>query len=290
MDCDVWRFGAGSGSIASWLSEQVGPTGRVVATDIDIQLLKDLSYANLEVVTHDISVDRLPESAFDFVHVRWLLHHLGEPELAMRRMISALRPGGWLLIEDVDFFPVHASASQVYINFMLALTRCVVSSSGRDCFWARALPSLLAGTGLQEVGGEGDFAIMQGGSPIAEFFALTAEQMRERIIESGALNAERFDEALELLKSPVFWAFGGAGVAVWGRRPRVPMTSTNPEIVELGERTFETARRAEMERRTTLPIAGYQGDAERIVALDDHRDGQCGKYQPQDPYWWNRQG
>lgn len=35
------EVGAGSGSVASWLSKQVGPTGRVVATDIDIQLLKN---------------------------------------------------------------------------------------------------------------------------------------------------------------------------------------------------------------------------------------------------------
>ena len=87
------ELGAGSGSVASWLSKQVGPTGRVVATDIDIQLLNNMSHANLEVVTHDISVDSVPEGAFDFVHARWLLHHLAEPELAIRRMISAMRPG-----------------------------------------------------------------------------------------------------------------------------------------------------------------------------------------------------
>jgi hypothetical protein len=73
--------------------------------------------------------------------------------------------------------------------------------------------------GLQEVGGEGDFSVLRGGSPVAEFFTLTAEQMRERILASGDLSEARLDEALALLKSPDFWAFGGAGVAVWGRRP-----------------------------------------------------------------------
>ena len=283
------EVGAGSGSIASWLSEQVGPTGRVVATDIDIRFLKNMNYANLEVVTHDIRIDSLPEGAFDFVHVRWLLHHLAEPELVIRRLISAMRPGSWLLIEDVDFFPVHASISQVYIDFMVALSRCVVSSSGRDCFWARALPSLLAGTGLQEVGGEGDVAIVQGGSAIAEFFALTAEQMRGRIIESGDLNAERFDEALELLKSPEFWAFGGGGVAVWGRRPAVQTASTNHEIAEPGGTAFDPTGRAAMERQAALATAGV-GDDEASVALDDHRNGSSCKSQTWDPYWWNRQG
>jgi SAM-dependent methyltransferase len=213
------EIGAGAGSIAVWLCEQVGPAGHVVATDINIQLLKDIARINLEVREHDIVVDAALGSNFDFVHSRWLLHHLPQPERAIQRMIEVVRPGGWLLLEEVDFFPVHTSTSQVYADFMVALTGSVVKASGRDCFWARTLPSLVAGMGLQQVAGEGDFSVLQGGSPMAEFFALTADQMRERILASGDMSAVKLDEALTLLKSPNFWALGGAGVAVWGRRP-----------------------------------------------------------------------
>jgi len=38
------EVGAGGGSVAAWLCEKVGPTGRVVATDINIQLLQDIKY------------------------------------------------------------------------------------------------------------------------------------------------------------------------------------------------------------------------------------------------------
>jgi SAM-dependent methyltransferase len=213
------EVGAGGGSVAIWLCQQVGSTGRVVATDINIDLLQNINMPNFEAIKHDIIVDGPLEGAFDFVHARWLLHHLREPELAIRRMIEALMPGGWLLLEEVDFFPVHTSTSQLYVDFMVALTNNVVRGSGRDCFWARALPRLVAGMDLSQVGAEGDFSVLQGGSPGAEFFSLTAKQIRERIIESGELSAQRFDEALDLLKSPAFWAFGGGTVAVWGQRP-----------------------------------------------------------------------
>jgi SAM-dependent methyltransferase len=213
------EVGGGGGSVANWLCEQVGPTGRVVATDINIQFLQDIKHSNLTSIPHDIAVDSLPQSEFDFVHTRWLLHHLPEPERAISRMIGALRPGGWLLLEEVDFFPVHTSSSQAYSDFMAALTNTVVKSSGRDCFWARALPELVAGMGLLQVGGEGDFSILQGGSPIADFFSLTADQMRERMLESGVQSAEQLDHAQGLLNDPKFWAFGGGGVAVWGQRP-----------------------------------------------------------------------
>ncbi len=200
---------AGGGSIAAWLCEQVGPTGRVIATDINIQLLENIKRANFEAIKHDITVESPPESGFDFVHSRWLLHHLPQPEPAIRRMIDALRPGGWLLLEEVDFFPVHTSSSQLSVDFMVALTGNVVRASGRDCFWARALPGMVAGMGLRQVGGEGDFPVLPGGLPVAEFFSLTVEQMRDRIIGAAELSADRLDEALGLLKSPDFWAFGG---------------------------------------------------------------------------------
>ena len=57
-----WRcleVGAGRGSMAVWLAEQVGPTGHVVATDIDTRYLARLDVPNLEVLQHSILDDPL---------------------------------------------------------------------------------------------------------------------------------------------------------------------------------------------------------------------------------------
>src|SRR5918912_134340 len=67
------EVGAGAGSIARWLAHQVGPTGRIVATDIDTRFFADAAAINLEAWRHDISCDPLPYQNFDLVHVRWLL-------------------------------------------------------------------------------------------------------------------------------------------------------------------------------------------------------------------------
>jgi SAM-dependent methyltransferase len=213
------EVGGGGGSIAQWLCHQVGAGGRVTATDIDIRFLKKIQDDNFEAISHDITAQDLPERKFDLVHTRWLLHHLAQPDRAIERMVAALRPGGMLLLEEVDFFPVQTSASPLYVDFMLALTSTIVAPSGRDCLWARALPALVADQGLADMGGEGDFAILRGGSQMAKFFQLSGEQMREQVISSGALSADRFDAAFALLDDPKFWAFAGAGIAVWGRRP-----------------------------------------------------------------------
>ena len=89
----------------------------------------------------------------------------------------------------------------------------------RRAFASNQVPGLVAGMGLRQIGGEGDFPVVQGGSPFAELYSLSAQQVREQMIESGALSAERFDQAFELLKSQDFWALGDGCVAVWGQRP-----------------------------------------------------------------------
>ena len=57
-----WRcleVGAGRGSMAVWLAEQVGATGHVVATDVDTRYLSRLELPNLEVIEHNILEDPL---------------------------------------------------------------------------------------------------------------------------------------------------------------------------------------------------------------------------------------
>lgn len=218
-----WRcleVGGGLGSMARWLSRQVGVTGHVTVTDIDTRFLQEIEEPNIKVWRHDVTADDLPATQFDLVHIRWLLYHLTQPEQVVARIVAALRPGGWLLIEDVDFFPVYASRSQLYFDFMVALTGTVAAAAGHDGFWAaRALPALVAGQELVEVGGEADIATLNGGTPMAEFWQLTGKQMRDKVLSSGTLSADRFNAAMTLLNDPTFRTFSSAGIAVWGRCP-----------------------------------------------------------------------
>jgi ubiquinone/menaquinone biosynthesis C-methylase UbiE len=82
----AWRSEPeGRGSIAAWLSERVGPTGQVIATDIGTRFLETLQRPNLEVRRHNIVTDPLPEDEFDLVHVRLVLMHLPERDSVLRR-------------------------------------------------------------------------------------------------------------------------------------------------------------------------------------------------------------
>lgn len=216
------EIGAGGGSIARWLCQTVGPTGRVVATDIDPGLVASDAPPGLEILQHDLTRDPLPAGAFDLVHARWLLHHLPDIDDAIERLSAALKPGGLLLVEEPDFYPVHAGhagSPPLYARFMDALTRAVVATTGRDCYWARGLPSLLIRHGLQDVQAAAEVAVLRGGGPLARFYQLSGRQARPRVLDGAYMPAADYDAALALLDDPELWAFGACTVAAWGRCP-----------------------------------------------------------------------
>jgi hypothetical protein len=56
----VWEVGAGGPSIPAWLVDRVGPTGRVLATDIDTTWLDRVKDAKFEVISHDVAAQGPP--------------------------------------------------------------------------------------------------------------------------------------------------------------------------------------------------------------------------------------
>jgi 2-polyprenyl-3-methyl-5-hydroxy-6-metoxy-1,4-benzoquinol methylase len=98
------EVGAGGGSIAAWLCEMVGESGKVVVMDIDVRSLEVLQgHASLQVHRHDIVRDELEFGKFDLIHARLVLEHLPERDVVLAKIVRALCPGGWIVVEDVDY-------------------------------------------------------------------------------------------------------------------------------------------------------------------------------------------
>jgi len=217
-----WRcleVGGGGGSVTHWLCEQVGDTGYVLATDIEPALLEQAEYPQLKISRHDILKDPPPPAEFDLVHARWLLHHLPDPVSAIQRMVSSVRPGGWILLEEPDFSPVRLSSCESYIVFMSELGRVVDSGSGGNSFWARSMLQEVGRLDLENIGMDADQFLIRGGKGWAEFFSLTAQQLRSKMTgPDSALIDDGFDAAINLLADTTFAELGPTGIAVWGQK------------------------------------------------------------------------
>ena len=156
------EVGAGGGSIARFMSQRVGARGHVVATDINTDWIAGSLPANVELRRHDIGIDPLPEEAFDVVHARAVLTFVPERRTALKRMIAALKPNGWLLIEEM--LPPITEAWDRPDEPDVALARKarlaimeVVRRGGGDPTFPQQLPGYLGASHLADFGAEGYF-------------------------------------------------------------------------------------------------------------------------------------
>jgi SAM-dependent methyltransferase len=222
-----WRcldVGAGDGSVARWLAGRVGSEGRVVATDLNPSFLVGHALPNLEVRRHNILEDELEAAHYDLVHCRALLMHLPDPVRALRRLVGAVRPGGWLLVEEADGSasfgaadPGHPRAARFDRSSRL-LWVAVKAAGTLDLDFGRRLPTLFEGLGVRDVGYEGVTLPGRGGDPLARFLQMTDKLLWNRIVAAGALTGADFDELSRAYDDPSFWFVGFTLFGAWGRR------------------------------------------------------------------------
>jgi SAM-dependent methyltransferase len=214
-----WEIGGGGGSIAAWLCERVGESGHVLATDLETTFLERLPYTNLMVRRHDIVADAVPKDQFDLVHARWVLHWLPARQQVLTRMLAALGPHGWLLVEEPDFVTVYqACASEPVGKVVTAGLRALEAMSGVQSEYGRRLLDDVCVQGLVDVEAEGRVLMMRGGSPLAIHLRLTTAKVRASLTSSGVTTAEEIDAVLARLDDPAFATMSAITMAVWGRR------------------------------------------------------------------------
>lgn len=224
-----WEIGAGTGSIARRLAAASGPTGRVVATDLDVRFLDHLDGVDgVDVVQHDVAAGPVQSEAFDLVHARAVLEHVPHRDDVVPKLVDALRPGGVLLLEDVVFGDATTDAlaavtrPREYAWTMTLAARAVAGAFrtvGADPEYGLQLPDLLTSAGLRGVGAELAHRLVRGGSEEAVFFALTMRELGGRLVTAGLLTQEDADVAADVAENAESSWFSMGLLSAWGWRP-----------------------------------------------------------------------
>jgi ubiquinone/menaquinone biosynthesis C-methylase UbiE len=222
-----WRcleVGLGAGSIARWMATVVAPEGRVVATDLDPRFLE--AGPSLEVRRHDIAVDDLETDAFDLVHARMVLEHVAERERALAKMVAATRPGGWVVVEDVDLGGpmVPALARYQPVPELVQIYERIVrgfdmfmTAAGADTQFGSRLPATMEAAGLTNVYAESRARLLR--SAEGDFGRLSVEQLREPLVAAGLVTAEEVETFLAAASEPDASAMSIFLVSARGQRP-----------------------------------------------------------------------
>jgi SAM-dependent methyltransferase len=217
-----WEVGAGGTSLPHWLAEQVGPSGRVVATDIDTSWMP-AAEVPFEVLRHDVGLHEPPLGPFDLVHARLVLVHVPQRRAALAAMIRALRPGGWLVLEDADpalqplACPAETGPAQQLANRLRRGFRELMAQRGVDLAFGRTLPHLLREAGFLDVQADGFFPITSPACTALE--DATVRQIRERLVVGGIATDEEIDEHLANVATGELDLATAPLISAWGRKP-----------------------------------------------------------------------
>jgi predicted O-methyltransferase YrrM len=220
--------GCGGGDVSLELARMVAPDGEVVGIDRDeIKLalareeaaaagLANVSYRVADVTALDA------EGEYDVVYSRFLLAHLADPVAAMERLVAAARPGGLVVMEDIDFRGGFCHPENRAYQRFFELFPAAVRAHGGNPTFGPELPGVMARAGVRGV----DVRVMQatGRDPDVKLMpALTFENAIDAVAGAGLARREAVeamvDELYAFAADPESVVALPRVVQAWGRAP-----------------------------------------------------------------------
>ncbi|WP_241251245.1 class I SAM-dependent methyltransferase [Candidatus Protofrankia californiensis] len=213
------EVGAGTGSIARALADVVGPEGHVLAVDRDIRFLGELP-DGVEVRCMDVMVDDLPHAQFDLVHTRLLIAHLHPHRRALQRLAAAVTPGGWLLVEEVDWTcaDLIVPEAPIHIAMVRALQQLMGERGGFDATYGRRLLGDVLSLGFTDVSAQYRGTQSRSSSESWLAWQLLVEQFQQGIIQAELMTQQEVDEWWSLSRDENNLVVGVTMFAVQARR------------------------------------------------------------------------
>ena len=154
----------GPRSVTGWLETRVGETATTLG-DLDARWMDSSDGAILEV---GLPTEPLPVGWFDLAVVQLGRIHVLDRPRAVHNLLAAVRPGGWMLIEDTVTLPFElpddGTAGASPSARLTDAIRTVAQDHAAELEWARRVPGLLRARGCSEVTAEGYCSVWPGGS------------------------------------------------------------------------------------------------------------------------------
>jgi SAM-dependent methyltransferase len=176
-----------------------------------------------EVLRHDVGIDEPPAGPFDLVHARLVLVHVPQRSTALAAMVAALRPGGWLVLEDADpalqplICPDEYGPAQQLANRLRRGFRTLLAQRGAELAFGRTLPRLLRQAGLVDVEADGFFPVTSPACAVLE--TATVRQVRDRLVAGGIATDAEIDEHLANVAAGGLDLATAPLISAWGRKP-----------------------------------------------------------------------
>lgn len=210
--------------MAEWLAARVGPTGQVVATDLETKFLETIEAPNLEVRKHSVVSDPIETNHYNLIHSRAVLEHIPARDEIVPRLVGALRQGGWLTLESGDLSTVRMvggkQSDAEFFDRAFATMIEVSQTFGADMTYGRRLGVVMRDAGLEHVVVEGYITEWDCDHPIASLYDLTFQRLQGPALERAAISESDLNRLFSMLRSSELRALSHIVYAARGQRER----------------------------------------------------------------------
>jgi ubiquinone/menaquinone biosynthesis C-methylase UbiE len=195
-------LGCGGGEVTFELARIAGDAGHATGFDMDetkLALGREAAatkgIGNIEFRAANVNEWDEPD-AYDLIYCRFLLTHLGRPVELLRKMWAALKPGGAMVVEDIDFNGYFCHPANEGFNFYVETYRRVVERRGGDADIGPKLYGYFLEAGIPNV----NLSLIQFVDVRGEAKTLslsTLENIVPAILEEGIATEDEVKAALE---------------------------------------------------------------------------------------------
>jgi predicted O-methyltransferase YrrM len=222
-------LGCGGGHVSRYMAGSVGDDGHVVGLDMDAVKLAGARDAcsqagvrNIEF--RNVTVTSWSESRnYDLVYGRFILSHLSERPAVVAKMLDALRPGGVMVVEDIDFGGAFCHPPNVAYDRYCELYRAVVRCRGGNADLGRELFGLCLDAGLNDVSVNVVQPAHGGAAPEKALQLSTLINIEDAVISEGLASREEVAATIAELTRYIEDPRSVVGLPrifqVWGRKP-----------------------------------------------------------------------
>ena len=198
------EFGCGLGYVARWAATQASHVTAVDLSDEHLsearQLAEGMALRNIEFINASIYDHQLPPASFDYAYARWLLVHLNRPVDAMRKIFEALKPGGFLVSEEVDVSEVYTEPPSAAYHEYRDLAMLAGQKRGVDYAGGRRLHKWASAAGFEIVSVDAYQPHYLSG-PQKSFWSWTFLETAPTLVREQTLTEDRVRQLAEGMKT-----------------------------------------------------------------------------------------